>query len=463
MSTIEKEIRFVDTHGELPPLWPQSVTFFANLLALFYGNEEQTDSLSAEVGEIDSYGARLIPILNLLFQGPNNLLVLEREPDDLLCKYLQDDLKLSLPQMTVMKHRDYLSLGQQLKQENNNEAQKFLEVLSQYANECLDGYVTDDILSRIANHLDCKTMTTMEGSRNGNNKFLLYEHLVDAGLPAFDTAIIEANDSLATGAKELAQLGYRSAVLRSQIGASGIGMIKLNDLSKPSEFPRVPDYFYFEGPCLLQGWLESGVNDIQEVRSPSTQLFVDHENVYAFDITEQILSHDSIHQGNESPPPYLDETPSLRDEMMKQAASAGRWLHGTGYRGTASIDWLLTYRKGESIPNVYVCEINARVTGATYPSLLARHFHPQGAWLLRNLRLRIPKTTHELLQMFEGPGHLFHPDRKAGILPLNLNYGDDNLVHKGQFLCIGETTDECHRFLNFAESDLPVEWDADRD
>lgn len=460
---IEQESRFVDTDGELPPLWPRSVTFFANLLALFYGNEEKTRSLAAEVGEIDSYGARLIPILNLLFRGPNNVLVLEREPDETLCRYLQDDLKLSLPQMTVTRHRDYETLKDYLRQGSQEDIARILKEAGQHSDNWLDGYVTDETLEGIARHIGCRTITSLHGSYNGNNKLLLHEHLVAAGLPTFETVVIESVADLPGAAKQLASRGYGSAVLRSQIGASGIGMIKLDHLNRADDFPAVPDYFFFEGPCLLQGWMKPGVLGITNVHSPSTQLFVDDERVYAFDLTEQILSHDSIHQGNESPPPYLDENAAVRTEMMRQAESAGQWLYETGYRGTASIDWLVIEREGLSQPDVYVCEINARVTGATYPSLLARHFFPRGAWLLRNLRLRIPKPTNELLQMFERPGHLFHPDKNAGVLPLNLNFGEDNLVHKGQFLCIGDTTDECHRFLSFAESDLPIEWHDDRD
>lgn len=199
------------------------------------------------------------------------------------------------------------------------------------------------------------------------------------------------------------------------------------------------------------------------VRSPSTQLFVNDETVFAFDMTEQILSHDSVHQGNESPPGYFDDFPGLHDECRRLAEAAGAWLFSTGYRGTASIDWLIAERHGKPLPDVYVCEINARVTGATYPSLLARHFYPDGAWLLRNLRLRTPLTTSQLLQMFDAPRHLYRPDRSNGIIPLNLNFGSDGLVHKGQFLCLGSTTDECHRFLVLAEQDLPIDWHADRD
>ena len=116
MSEIGPTAKFVDTGGHLPPLWDRQVAFFANLLALFFGNDEQTASLTAEVGEIDSYGGRLIPILNLLFRNENNLLVLEREPDEILCRYLSDDLGLSLPGMQVLRHAEYVELGHALRQ-----------------------------------------------------------------------------------------------------------------------------------------------------------------------------------------------------------------------------------------------------------------------------------------------------------------------------------------------------------
>lgn len=457
------QVRFIDTAGSLPPLWSRSVVFFANLLALFYGNEAQTESLADEVGEIDSYGARLMPIMNLLFRGGDNVLILERAPDPELCRYLSEDLGLSLPRTRVQKHEDYLRLREHFRNGARERVEAALRSLTLDRAEWIDGYVIDDTLTGVAEHLNCRTITSTDASRGGNNKLLLHRYLEENELPTFDTEIVESRDELAERAASLRELGYRSAVLRSQIGASGIGMLRLNELDNPEEFPAVPDYFFFEGPCLLQGWMEPGSRGITGIRSPSTQLFVDEEHVYAFDVTEQILSHDSIHQGNESPPPYLGDDPALREEMMLQGETVGRWLHGIGYRGTASIDWLIAERSGQGKSDLFVCEINARVTGATYPSLLARHFHPNGAWLLRNLRLRVPVTTAELLRMFEQPRHLFHPDRNSGILPLNLNFGTDDLVHKGQFLCIGETTEECHRLLNFAEEDLPVEWDADRD
>ncbi len=457
------QITFVDTHGQLPPLWSRRVAFFANLLALFFGNEQQTQALVDEVGEIDSYGGRLIPIINLLFRGEDNMLVLEREPDEILCRYLRDDLGLSLPRMQVMQHRDYIALGEYLKSGKETEAIHHLETLSQHGAEWLDGYVTDEILSNIATHLKCQTISSSAASQDGNNKFLLHQYQVQQGLPAFDTELVSSAAEMARCAQSLSEKGYSSAVLRSQIGASGIGMLRLENLEAPDAFPDIPDHFFYEGPCLLQGWMEKGILGIENVRSPSTQLFLNETHVYAYDMTEQILSSESIHQGNESPPPYMHQLPGLREETMRQAESAGNWLHQTGYRGTASIDWLVVERAGQTAPDVYLCEINARVTGATYPSLLARHFHPDGAWLLRNLRLAHPISTEKLLALFKQPGHLFQPEKQSGILPLNLNFGKDNLVHKGQFLCIAESTDECHQLLKLVEHDLPIQWDTDRD
>lgn len=461
---------FIDTQGRLPPMWPRPTIFFANLLALFFGNADQTRVLSDEVGELDSYSNRLIPVLNLLFRGSNNVLVVEREPDPYLCHYFQDQLGLSLPLICVLPHGDYLELGRQL---NDYPDRSFAELLApghplaiaadRCSAHCLDGYVTDDVLPRIADRLGFPTVSSMQASQAGNNKLLLHQFLMKAGLPTVATELAERPSDVAACAARLQAAGYAAAVVRAQVGASGVGMLKLQDLNRQDMLAKVPDYFFHEGPCLVQGWLGPGVHGISKILSPSTQLFLDEEHVYAFDMTEQILSDHHVHEGNESPPPYLDEQPGIRAETIRQAELVGGWLHDTGYRGTASIDWLVVQRGSRSESDVYVCEINARVTGATYPSLLAKHFHPEGAWLLRNLRLSRPVAAATLLEIFASRNHLFHSGRRAGVLPLNFNFGKDGLVHKGQFICIGRDTEECHRFLTLAEHDLPGGWTSDRD
>jgi hypothetical protein len=112
---------------------------------------------------------------------------------------------------------------------------------------------------------------------------------------------------------------------------------------------------------------------------------------------------------------------------------------------------------------VRVCEINARVTGATYPSVLARHFRPHGAWLMRNLRFRSVLDAGQLLGAMRTADCLFTPDRRWGVLPINFNPDEQGRIHKGQFLCLGDNVDQCKEALELAASVLPVSWSYDRD
>jgi hypothetical protein len=152
----------------------------------------------------------------------------------------------------------------------------------------------------------------------------------------------------------------------------------------------------------------------------------------------------------------------LRRELIDQAAIAGCWLHNQGYRGTASVDFLVVHHEHD-MPRVYICEINARVTGATYPAVLARHFLPAGSWIMRNLQPDEPLPGPALLDKLSRGDHLFRPGRPRGILPINFNTDDAGRVHKGQFLCLAETVAECHELLRSAEQKLEVPWRYVRD
>ena len=449
------------TPEHLPAFWDQSVVFFANLLALFYGNEEETAVLSREIGNVESYGGRLIPVLDILFAGGQNTLVLEQEPEAALCAYFKDTLGLRLPELRLMKHATYERLGQSFESGSTEETDKILSGLEQSHARLVDGYVTDPTLAGIASHLAKQTASTMEGSHCGNNKWLLHKHIEEAGLPVPATETAASVEDVSACLERLTKQGFRHAVVKSQIGASGIGIQKV--VIEDYDSASIPEMMFYEGPCMVQGWLEPGLHGIESIKSPSVQLFLDPERVCMYDMTEQILSHDSVHEGNESPPPYLDERGQIKEELLRQAEIAGQWLHTQGYRGTASVDFLLAYREGKLLPTVYICEINARVTGATYPSVLARHFQPGCSWLMRNLKFIEPVEGQRLLDLLEEAKHLFKPESSSGILPVNFNLAPSGLVTKGQFLCIGQSGDVCHRYLTLAETDLPIDWDYVRD
>ncbi len=447
------------TLGELPEFWDRSVVFFANLLSLFYGNETETEVLRKEVGALETYGSRLFPIINLLFRNTNNLLVLDKYPDTTLFKYFQDDLGLSLPQIEVVPHVLYTSIGK-IQNEYASEVSVIIQRLKKHPAEWLDGYVTDDILDQLSALINKKTIGSQSGSRHGNNKLLLNQYLCDVGLPIFDTHFATSINEIGHCLKELERKGYHSAVIKAPIGASGIGMQKI-DLNQVDGSLDIPEYLFYEGPCLVQGWLDDSVQGVQYIGSPSVQVFVCEDSLNLYDITEQILSHESVHEGNVSPPVYLEGDAATKDEILRQAEMAGSWLHTQGYRGTGSIDLHLIEREGKR--EVRICEINARVTGATYPAILARHFLPQDAWLMRNIRFDPPTQSTTLLKALDDHGLLFRLDKTEGVLPFNFNPDGEGNIIKGQFLFLGSTQDDVQNLLQKMKSIPSIKGAYDRD
>ncbi len=450
--------------GRLPSFWDRSVVFFANLMALFYGNRGATEELAAKVGGIATYGGRLCPLLNLLFKGQSNLLVLQSRPDESLLGYFSDQLGLGLPEIVILHQSRFEDLSGCIR--NAMEEARdgpgddpAVARIAAHPASWIDGFVTDAVLMAAAEVLGKRTVISPEISRRGNNKLLLHRFLQQQGFPVFETETVRRADDIPAAAAALYKKGYRQVVVKAQVGASGIGMRKL-DASNPS-LEGVRQHMFYEGPCLVQGWLDDDVSGVRRVGSPSVQMFLDETTVYLYDVTEQILSVESIHEGNSAPPPYWKTMADVEPQMRDQAAAAGRWLHDGGYRGTASADFLVLKRHGRI--EVRLCEVNARVTGATYPSVLAHHFCPGGAWLMRNLRLDPPIAGGELLDTLQRTAHLFLRDSHGGVLPINFNADRAGLVRKGQFLCLGRDDQECLDYLMHSADVLPVTWSYDRD
>jgi hypothetical protein len=449
------EIRSIP--GMLPRLWERRIIFVANLLSLFFGNEEEAGVLREQVGPLETYGGRLIPILDLLYHGSGgNLLVLERAPTPELLLYFQRDLRLCLPEIEVLPRSCYRLLRGE-NPRGRSELRPFLDRLQQHQATWMDGFVTDTALEHLAEVLGKRTICTRLASRRGNNKLGLHQHLAQAGLPVFDTRLAGQPSEVKVCLESLREQGYAQAVIKSQIGASGIGLLRVNT-TRPG---HIPAYLFFEGPCLVQGWLDNSLPGVRFIGSPSVQLFLDDSTLSLYDLTEQILSAESVHEGNVAPPPYLDREPDARTELFRQAEVAGRWLWAQGYRGTASVDFHFVERSGRR--EVRICEINARVTGATYPSLLARRFLPDGAWLMRNLRLAEPSDGGALIKTLDQAGLLFRPGQPGSVLPINFNTDGAGCVIKGQFLCLCKTAGQAAGLLDKARQILPMKGEFDRD
>jgi hypothetical protein len=446
------------TPGRLPQFWDRNVLFFCNMHSIFYDNQEEVNDLISQIYGAHSYGSRVVSILNLLFRRGPNKIFLEATPEPNLLDYLSGDLRLSLPSFAVLDHRGYQNLVRSLNA-GGAEVESQVEDLKAHAATWVDGFVTDRLLVEVATQLNKRTVSTFEGSKNGNNKYLLYRHQLQRGLPVFETLLAANHREVPSALDRLRALGYSKAVVKAQIGASGCGMIKL-DTGSP-RLDSMPDYLFFEGPSMVQGWLDEEIPRVRRIGSPSIQMFLDDEVVSLFDWTEQILSQASVHEGNMSPPPYIRKYPELTEELFRQGAIAGEWLHAQGYRGTASTDFVVIEKDGRN--QVIICEINARVTGATYPAVLARHFMPNGCWKMRNIQFRKSLDGDQLLSLVDHAQVLYRPGKDKGIIPFNLNTDQQGKVIKGQFLCLGEDQEQCSEVLGRACNELPVEWGYDRD
>jgi carbamoylphosphate synthase large subunit len=431
----------IRTFNTLPPAWDRSGIFVANLFSLFFGNEHQTQDLCAEVGRLETYGGRLVPILGLIFDGAGpNLVVLEQEPDRRLFAYFTEELGLKLPEMAVLPHHHYESLAKAEK--DRASVSSLLDQLSAIPPGWVDGFVTDDSLGYLARKSGHQNLNTQQGSYEGNHKVMLHHHLVACDLPTFTSHLAATRPEIERALVQLRHAGYERAVIKTAIGASGVGLWQLRT---DASIADIPEYCFHEGACLVQGWLDDKIADVKRIYSPSVQLFVRPEAVHLYDMTDQILGVDSVHEGNLSPPSWVADDPDTYEELMRQAATVGSWLHGRGYRGTASIDFHVADRTGGR--EVRVCEVNARVTGATYPALLARHLAPSQAWLMRNLRFDTGILPDELLGLLDDAGILFKPGGSNQVLPINFNVHPAEGVTKGQFLCLSPDIDAALELL----------------
>lgn len=416
--------------GQMPPLWDHSVIFFANILSLFYGNTKETEVLKKEVGALETYGSRLLPLIDLMYRRKQNLLILEVGPDPYLMEYFTAELKLTLPEVMLVPHAVYCELGRDFRQ-MSLPAQAVFAELRERSTPWIDGYVVDKTLVSLAKMLEKRTIGTRDGSRKGNDKLMLQRFLKSRGLNIFASQEAGNLEEIHAAMQSLHRQGYRDVVVKAPIGASGVGMIKF-PADRICEAGDFPEYIFFEGNVLVQGWLDEHTEGVKVIGSPSVQMFINHEGVYLYDVTDQILSVDSVHEGNVAPPPFFTEGYDCREELLRQATITGEWLYDEGYRGPGSIDFHVIQRAGQL--EVRVCEINARVTGATYPAILARTYLPGGAWMMRNIRFDPQHNTDNLLDEIDEAGLLFRPGQSEGILPFNFNPNSQGQIVKGQFL-----------------------------
>jgi len=386
---------------------------------LFFGNVGAYLELERRILSLDSYGGRLVPLIPGLWDGENHL-VLERMPAPSILEYFSADLGLKLPQLHVSTSMD--------------DVEPAMVELANSLDCTIDGLIVNESLNQLAEQSGNRISSSPTGYKLGNNKHSLHHYMVEKGLPVFDSYDAKNNDEVRAAAAKLLKQGYRHAVAKSAVGASGVGLVKFSTY-RPEV---IPDHMFETAPCLIQGWLDPSIPRIQEVCSPSVQFIIKEGVIDFYDLTDQLLGDDSVHEGNVSPPQsYTD--PAITEEMYRQSEILAHWLHGNDFQGLGSVDFHLAFTDGGF--EVRVCEINARVTGATYPSYLSKQFIPESTWLMQNLRKTEPVSCAEVIDSLDKNGFLYHRGMERGLIPINLNLTPEGLVSKGQYLFIGPDVD----------------------
>ncbi|MEW6429414.1 MAG: hypothetical protein AB1568_15425 [Thermodesulfobacteriota bacterium] len=437
--------------GILPSCRRESVIFLANLECVFFGDTDRTRDIVANITGFRGYGSRLLPVLSLLYRGDANLLLVGEEPDQSLCSYFSQTLHLALPEVALLEIPAGCAVG----------SLAFPGGIGQLASHpatLLDGYVTDPNLEGLAARLGRRAVNTYPVCRHANDKVRLFRFLGAAGLPVFDGREATDGEGVRSALAELDALGYRRAVVRAALGASGFGMQVLECRGGQLVSPLLLD-----GETLLvQGWMEEGGRGVLRVESPSVQFYSGPGGeAVLYDLTEQLLSAASVHEGNLAPPLGLAADGAVRRTILDQAATVVAWVHSLGYRGPGSIDFLVVEQGGGV--RVHVCEVNARVTGATYPSLLALNCNPGGAWLMRNFVFAPCLTAAAFLDLLDGKGLLFRPGRGHGILPINVIGGEKGMLRKCQLLFLAPAGEDCRRMMEEFPALLPAACRFDRD
>jgi hypothetical protein len=448
----DKRPKVVVQLGKLPLCWQYSTIFFANLACIFFGEPLKTKEISDNVMGFHSYGARLLPILGLLFRGDRNLLLLPEKPQPDLAAFFRDQLKLGLPEIVIVSPPH--SCGNQALTIDT----AILQRLAESAAEVIDGYVTDSALENLASRIGKRSINTMQSCLLANDKIGLHRFLQRRGLPVFDGGESDSPSELTAVLDDLAGRGYRKAAVRAAIGASGFGM-QLIDLHSRRQLSAS---LAAEERLLVQGWIEEGRRGCRQLASPSVQFFCgENGQVVLYDFTDQLLSNNSVHEGNMSPPISLAAEEKAKDEILRQAAEVAAWISELDYRGPASVDFLIWRQEGEL--RVQVCEVNARVTGATYPSLLALHCNPGGAWLMRNMVFGPCMDVAGFLAFLKDKGLLFAPGAGRGILPINTICAENGQIVKCQMLFVDSGPAGCLAMLEEFPRLLPASCRFERD
>ncbi len=321
---------------------------------------------------------------------PDDLVVVDREPDPSWIEYLQR-VGLKLPQIRVAQGE-----GETLVERITDDAELCAELRER-------GYPIKPYMGSIQN----QTLAHQLGLRyiapdsqlvdRLNHKSNLDQILLEIGLPRIPTEV-STRDQIVHDAR-FAFEEHGSLMIRSDLSIGGHGVWRIENTQGIDQLANGikvanPDRKFIWQP------LKAVTN------SPNVQYEITDDSCTLLGISAQQMTESFAFGGNNFPSPL-----SNNQSILDQSQETAQWLQTQGYRGLVGFDFIVTTNQ-----EVYIVEINPRVNTSTFPLILSHHLGVEAFKLMTGL----PTQTvgFDELQSLIGSELLYDQHRKDGIIPL---------------------------------------------
>ena len=243
-------------------------------------------------------------------------------------------------------------------------------------------------------------------------------------IPGYQTNLEKAKRHF----KELKKRGFKKVVLKKERSVSGFSVFVTE---KEEDFDQcLKDNLSEQKSFVLEGFIE-------DVRySPNFQYFITENNVEFIVATDQILEKDRVSYSGNLYPSFLIKKPAVLKTINEMSEKICGYLQTKRCFGLAGIDYIVT-KQGK----VYSTEVNARINGSTFPSLIIEKLFGEDAnihWLFKTFHFK-PVSFENLFNKFK---YFIKKRGDFGVLPIGVDLLES--MGEGQFMIISRSSKELY-------------------
>lgn len=326
----------------------------------------------------------------IFLAAPDDLVVVDREPDPNWLKYLER-VGLELPQLRVVQGG-----GETLVERIIDDA----ELCAELRDNCcpIKPYMGSIQIQMLAHQLGLRYIAPDNQLVDRlNHKSNLDHILQEIGLPRIPTEV-STRDHIEYDVRSAFE-EHGALMIRSDLSIGGHGVWRIENAQDIDELVNGikvtnPDRKFIWQP------LKAVTN------SPNVQYEISDDSCTLLGISAQRMTESFAFGGNDYPSP-LSENQSILDQSQRTA----QWLQSQGYRGLVGLDFIVT-----SNQEVFIVEINPRVNTSTFPLILSHQLGVHAFKLMTGLPTQ--SVGFAELESLVGSDLLYDQHRKEGIIPL---------------------------------------------